>query len=413
MLAGRRYRLDLTPEQAAFAEGIAGICRSVWNTGLEQRREYRRRGAFIGYAGQCKELADAKADFPWLGQAPSQVVQQTLKDLDRAVKTHGTWKVHWRSHRRWKPSFRFPAGNLITVERLGRTWGRAKLPKLGWVRFRWSRALGGTIRSATVSRDGAHWYFSFLIDDGKTTPAAHPGPIVGVDRGVKVAAVTSDGDFHDRTFATPGQAKRLRRLRQRLTRTKKGSARRKKVLAEIGKLMGGVRARRADFNARTASVLTSRYGTVVLEDLKTANMTRSAAGTVEAPGRNVAQKAGLNRAILDKGWHGLELALTGAARYTGTKIVKVNPAYTSQTCSACKAVNAASRESQARFACTSCGMVAHADVNAALNIKHRYAGGQPVSGRGDLGATRSVKRQPPRLPARQHAAPAAQGIPVL
>ncbi|MEU6741307.1 helix-turn-helix domain-containing protein [Streptosporangium sandarakinum] len=93
MLTGRRYRLDLTPVQAAFAEQVGGICRSVWNTALEQRREYRRRGASIGHATQCAQLAEAKRDFPWLADAPSQVLQQTLKDLEQAVKAHGTWKV--------------------------------------------------------------------------------------------------------------------------------------------------------------------------------------------------------------------------------------------------------------------------------------------------------------------------------
>ncbi|MEU0517403.1 transposase [Streptosporangium sp. NPDC006007] len=410
MLTGRRYRAEFTPGQATFAEQIGGICRSVWNTALEQRRTYRRRGAFIGYAEQCKQLADAKRDFGWLSDAPAHVLQQTLKDLDQAVKTHGAWKVRWRSHRRWSPSFRFPDAKQIVVERVGRRWGRAKLPKLGWVRFRWSRPLGGTVRSATISRDGRHWFVSFLVEDGQTTPEAHPGPAVGIDRGVVVAATTSDGDFHNRPFITAGEAQRYRRLQQQLARTRKGSNRRKLVVAELGAVMRRIRCRRADFNARTAATLTGRYGTIVLENLTTKNMTAGAKGTVEQPGSRVAQKSGLNRAILDKGWYGLELAVNNAARYTGSTVIKVPAAYTSQTCSACRVVEAASRESQARFACTSCGHVEHADVNAAKNIK---AAGLAVSGRGDLAAGRSVKRQPPRPRTRQHAASAARRIPVL
>lgn len=411
MLAGRRYRLDLTAEQTAYAERVGGICRSVWNTALEQRRAYRRRGAFIGYAEQCAQLAEAKAEFAWLAEAPSQALQQTLKDLDQAVSRHGAWQVRWRSARGWKPSFRFPAPAQIKVEQLGRRWGRVRLPKLGWTRFRWSRPLGGVIRSATVSLDGGHWHVSFLIEDGKETPCAHPGPVVGVDRGVVVAATTSDGEFHDRAFITGGEAGRYRRLQQQLARTRRGSNRRKRVVHQLGQVMRRVRHRRADFNTQTAVSLCDRYGTVVLEDLKTRNMTASAAGTVAEPAMRVAQKAALNRAILGKGWHGLEVALTGAARYTGTRIIKVNPAYTSITCSACRSVDARSRESQARFRCTSCGKVAHADVNAAINIKN--AAGLAVSGRGDLAVGRSVKRQPPRPRTRQYAAQATRGIPVL
>lgn len=120
MLTGRRYRLCLTAEQAEMAEEFGNICRSVWNTALEQRREYRRRGAWMNYVPQAAELADAKREHEWLRAAPSHVLQQTLKDLDKACRTHGTFKVRWRSKARWNLSFRFPAGNLITVERLNR-----------------------------------------------------------------------------------------------------------------------------------------------------------------------------------------------------------------------------------------------------------------------------------------------------
>lgn len=203
MLSGRRYRLELTAEQAAQCQEFADICRSVWNAGLEQRREYRRRGAWMNYVPQAAELADAKREHPWLKAAPSHVLQQTLRDLDRACRDHGTFKVRWRSKARWSPSFRFPSGERITVERLGRKWGRAKLPKLGWVTFRWSRPPGGEIRSATLSRKGAHWFVSFLVDDQAVTPEQHamPNTAVGIDRGVKTAAVTSDGDFHSCLFS--------------------------------------------------------------------------------------------------------------------------------------------------------------------------------------------------------------------
>ncbi|MFF3075289.1 RNA-guided endonuclease InsQ/TnpB family protein [Kitasatospora sp. NPDC057904] len=415
MLSGRRYRLELDSAQAELCEMFGDICRSVWNTALEQRREYRRRGAWMNYVPQAAELAEAKREFPWLKDAPSHVLQQTLRDLGRACREHGTFKVRWRSKVRWSPSFRFPAGNLITVERIGRKWGRAKLPKLGWVRFRWSRPLGGEVRSATVARQGRHWYVSFLVEDGKQTPERHamPNTAIGVDRGVRVAATSSNGDFHDRPYATQGEAKRLRRLQQQLSRCKRGSNRRGSVLAKINAITGRVRDRRADFCAQTASALATGNAVVVLEDLRTRNMTASATGTAEQPGRNVRAKAGLNRAILDKGWHLLELALRNAARTTGTVIVLVNPAYTSQTCNACRHVDPKSRESQAAFECTACGHRDHADVNAAKNILN--AAGHAVSGRGDLGTGRSVKRQPPARRTRTGRSPRAAraaGIPV-
>ncbi|MFE1594957.1 RNA-guided endonuclease InsQ/TnpB family protein [Nocardia sp. NPDC058705] len=391
MLTGRKYRLAFTPEQAEFAGSIAGICRSVWNTALEQRREYRRRGAWINYHEQAGQLVDAKTDHRWLKLAPSHALQQTLMDLDRACREHGTFRVKWRSVRRWSPSFRFPAGDQITVERLGKRWGRCKLPKFGWVRFRWSRPLGGAVRSATVSSDGHHWSVSFVVDDGRITPGRHPcATAVGVDRGVVVALACSDGTLRDRQFRTSGEARRYRALQKQLSRRHKGSVNSKKTIAAMGRIKRRERDRRSDFVSWTANRLTTRHTLVALEQLKTRNMTASAKGTVEQPGSNIRQKAGLNRSILDKGWYKFESALHNAARYTGTTIVKVSAAYTSQRCSVCRMVDPESRESQAVFRCTTCGFTDNADVNAAKNI---LADGLSVSACGDFGIARSVKQE--------------------
>jgi len=108
-----------------------------------------------------------------------------------------------------------------------------KLPKFGWVRFRWTRPLGGVIHNATVLRDGGRWYVSFCVETGESAPGPNGLPPVGVGRGVVVALVTSDGELLDRTFATAGEAKRLRRLQQQLARQKKGSARRRATKAQF------------------------------------------------------------------------------------------------------------------------------------------------------------------------------------
>jgi putative transposase len=400
MLTGRRYLLAFTDVQAAYAEQVGSICRAVWNTGLEQRRAYRRRGAWINYVEQARQLAEAKKDpdCAWLAEAPSHTLQQTLRDLERACRTHGTWKVRWRSKARTAPSLRFPDPNHIAVRRLNRRWGEVRLPKFGPVRFRWTRPPGGTIRNATVSRDGGRWYVSFCVEDGVTQVEANGRPPVGVDRGVAVAVATSDGDLHDRAFASPGETARLRRLQQRLSRSlrthgrNRKSTRRAAIRAQLGRLNARIRGRRVDFAAQTAVRLVRGHGLVAVEDLRVHNMTASAKGTAEQPGRNVRQKAGLNRAILNKGWGGFLAALEHTARYHGATVVKVNPAYTSQTCNACKHIARESRQSQALFHCVVCGHQAHADVNAAKNI---LAAGLAVTGRGDLAVGRSTKRQPP------------------
>ncbi|MCW4355046.1 transposase [Hoyosella sp. YIM 151337] len=394
MFTGRKCRLDLTPEQLARCEEFGRGCAAVWNTGLEQRRAYRHRGAWINYHEQAAQLAGAKAEHLWLKAVPGHILQQTLMDLDKACRTHGTWRVNWRAQRRWVPSFRFPEGAKMKVEQLNGRHARVKLPKLGWVRFRLSRPLGGSIRSATVSRDGNRWMISFLINDGQTTPEHHvrPNTAVGLDRGVVAAVACSDGVVIDRACTTRGERQRYRRLQQQLARQRRGSNSRRKTITSMRALMQRERDRRRDFCAQTANYLATENSVVVMEDLKTRNMTRSAKGTVEQPGRNVRQKAGLNKAILAKGWGQLLLALESKARYTGSTIVKVPAAYTSQKCSACGEVDPASRESQARFRCRHCPAPAlNADVNAARKI---LAAGLAVTACGDLDISRSVKQEP-------------------
>ncbi|GAT02559.1 IS891/IS1136/IS1341 family transposase [Mycolicibacterium fortuitum subsp. acetamidolyticum] len=378
MLTGRRFRVEFTDEQAVFAEQIGAACRVVWNTGLEQRREYRRRGESMNYGPQAHELAEAKTEHLWLKDVPGHCLQQTLMDLDRACREHGTWKVHWRSGRRWVPSFRFPEGNKMVVEKLNRRHARVKLPKLGWVKFRASRSLEGeTIRSATLSRDGAYWFVSLLVEDGVETPTVHaaPGTAVGVDRGVVVAVATSDGELVDRAFVTTGERTRAVALQRRLSRAAKGSANRTKTRQALAKLRATERHRRQDFCAQTAHRLAHGNAVVVLEDLKIRNMTRRAAPVAnpDNPGQFLPNggsgKSGLNRAVLGKGWYRFEQALTSVSRYTGTQVIKVPAAFTSQRCSACGHVDPKSRESQAVFRCTTCSTAAqHADVNAAKNV---------------------------------------------
>lgn len=402
MLAGRRFRVEFTEEQAQYAEQVGAACRAVWNTGLEERREYRRRGAWINYGLQAHELAEAKSEHPWLKEVPGHCLQQTLMDLDRACREHGTWKLRWRSGRRWPPSFRFPEGNKMAVEKLNRRHARIKLPKLGWVKFWASRSLEGeTIRSATLTRNGRHWFISVLVDDGRRVPEAHqvPGTAVGVDRGVVTAIATSAGELIDRVFTTAGERRRVVALQRRLSRCAKRSANRDKTRAEVAVVRARERRRRQDFCAQTAHQLATANAVVVIEDLNTRNMTRTAKGTLQDPGRSVAAKSGLNRAILGKGWHQFSLALSSAARYTGTTVAAVPAAYTSQRCSNCGQVDPKSRESQPVFRCTTCTHREHADVNAAENI---LAAGLAVTACEDQTRPASRARSPKQEPAGNH-----------
>jgi putative transposase len=399
MLTGRRFRVEFTDEQGEYAEQIAGVCRAVWNTGLEQRRAYRSRGGWINYRKQAGELAEAKTEHAWLADVPGHCLQQTLMDLDKACRAHGTFRARWRSARRWRPSFRLPEGNKMVIQQLNRRYAQVKLPKLGWVRLRLSRRLNAVvIRSATLSREGKHWHVSFLVDDGYQTPATHalPGTAVGVDRGVVVAIATSDGGRANRDFLTAGERQRALALQRRLSRSAKHSRNHAKTREALRIIRSRERHRRKEFCVYTAHRLVTNNELVVIEALKTKQMTRSAKGSLEAPGTNVRAKSGLNRSILSKGWHQFALALRSAARYSGTRVVMVPAQHTSQRCSACGHVDPKSRESQAVFRCTHCSRPAeHADVNAAKNI---LAAGLAVTACEDTplpsGRVASMKQEP-------------------
>lgn len=417
MLVGRVFRLRVTAVQEAALAQFAGVCRSVWNTGLEQRQEYRRGGDWVNYHRQAKELAEAKADpeLTWLRDPPGHVLQQTLMDLDRACRSVGIWRMHWRSKSRWSPSMRFPEGKHMQVTRLSRRWGQVNLPKLGQVKFRMTRDLGGTIRSATVSYRHGSWQVSFLVDDGVIEVApnvADSRPPVGIDRGVVVALALSDGRMLDRAFTTGTEQDRITRWQQQLSRqhgprtkpskdvqrkSPKARGRRQTpsnrwlaTKAKVARAQAKQRRRRDDFLTKTAHRLAAEHSMVTLEDLNTARMTRRPKPKPDGNGafehNHRAQKAGLNRAILGKGWGGFALQLAHQARYTGCRIITVPAAYTSQRCHQCGHIEAGNRENQAAFRCLSCGWHDNADTNAALNI---LAAGHAVTGHGSPGSIKS------------------------
>jgi transposase len=395
MLVGRRYRLDLGPEQADYAARVASICRAVWNAALEQRRAAakQRHSQPPSYASQCRELAEAKHTEAWLVEAPSHCLQQTLRDLGQLCAQHGVWRVHWRSKRRWMPAFRFPDPTHIgTVRRLGRNAGEVRLPKLGTVRFRWSRPLNGTIRNVTIQHDRYHWFIAFCVDDGQVERRPNELPPVGVDRGVVVPVATSDGECFSGLGMRPRRQRRLAHLQRRLARQQMGSNRRRRTVRAIGRLYEHVRDGRLDFCHQTSHALTTTHGLIVIEDLHVRAMTTSASGTVEQPGTRVRQKAGLNRSVLDKAWGQLCTTLEWHGRKTGCSIMAVPAAFTSQTCSICGHCAGESRKSQADFHRIACGYQMNADVNAARVI---LAAGLAASGRGGFRVAGPVKRQPP------------------
>jgi len=273
------------------------------------------------------------------------------------------------------------------VRRLNRKHAEVRIPKVGWVRFRLSRPLPEGVRSFRATRDRAgRWHVAFAVIP-EPVPAPGTGEVVGIDRGVKVTAALSTGEM----LTVPGpvgrEATRLLRLERKLARAKRGSNRRGEVRAAIARMKARDSDRRRDWVEKTTTDIARRFDVIRVEDLKIRNMMRSAKGTRDKPGKNVAAKAGLNRGIQRSGWGKLARRLEDKAP---ERVEKIPPAYTSQRCSACGHVDWKSRESQADFRCTACGYACNADVNAARNI----AAGHAVNARGGDRVAGPANREP-------------------
>lgn len=379
---GYKFRLYATDEQEALFGQFAGVCRLVYNLGLEQRRDWWRQyrdntGVNISVVSQCRELTELRAEFDWIWAVSVDCEQCALRDLDRAFQNFFAGRADYPTPRKRgiNNSFRFN-GRECPWRELNAKWAVVRLPKIGEVRFRLTRAIPGTVKNVTITGDALGWHVVFSCEIDHATPQNF-GPTVGIDRGVIHAVALSDGTFCD----MPRERlklldRRARKQAKKLSRCKRGSNRR----SAAGKLLTRTKAKaariRLHWNHERTTEVADSYGVVVIEALKTRNMTASAKGTVEEPGRNVRQKAGLNRAILENGWYQFETLLAYKIAERGGELRKVNPAYTSQTCHECGTIDKTSRESQAAFNCGHCGHAANADTNAARNILK--AGTQPA-----------------------------------
>jgi transposase len=322
------------------------------------------------------------------------VQQQALRDFAQAMAAffdpqNPARRPSWRKVNR-NEGFRIVAVKPGEVRRLSRHVGEVRIPKTGWVRFRWSRPVPVGVKSYRVTMDRAgRWHIAFAAIPA-AIEAPGDGKLVGVDRGVAVSAALSTGELLHAPGLTAQERKRRQRLERKLTRARRGSNRRMRVKHSIAAIRARETDRRKDWAEKASTDIARRFDVIRVEDLRIMNMTSSAKGTWQNPGRNVRAKAGLNREILRAGWGLLVRRLEQKAP---GRVERINPAFTSQRCSACGQVDPKSRESQAVFRCTACGYAANADVNAAINI----AAGHAVTARGGDGATRPVNREPQLL----------------
>lgn len=376
ILRGFRYKMAPTAEQETLFRQFAGVCRLIYNIALEQRRDWWRQyeantGSRLNYVSQARELTALRAKYDWIAAVSQTCQQQALRDLDKAYSNFFKGIARYPSPRRKgvNDSFRFQ-GREVETRRLNAKWSAVRLPKIGWVKFRDTRPMRGTVKNATVALDALGWHISFACEIEHTCPA-NICPSVGIDRGVASTLTFSTGEMLSVPASLETIDRRQRAAQRVVARRKKNSNRRAKAIRRAARLSAKRARIRRDWHHKVSRNIANRFGTVVLEDLRVKNMTASAKGTIEEPGRMVRQKAGLNRSILNQGWSAFATLLDYKLSERGGYLVTVDPAYTSQTCSECGTVDSQSRESQAVFACRHCGFRANADHNAAINILRR------------------------------------------
>ncbi len=386
---GRRYRLYPTSVQERVLTGWGHTARTLWNVALAQRvHVYEQRGRTVRAVEQCRYLTQARAEseLAWLAELPAQAGQQVLRHLDAAYDNFfspahpaGFPAFKKRGHRLSVPL----PGQVVAVRKLNRHWAEVHLPKLGWVRFRLSRTLGGTIRNATISRDGIGWHIAFGVATGIRPARPNGKPGCGVDFGVAASAYVSTETaprLKPAGLITAERA-RLRHLERRKARQityakkyngGKYSNRLRRTITQIAKLKTREANRRQDFTHQLTTDLAQNHGFIGIEDLRVTSMTASAKGTPEQPGRNVRAKAGLNRSILDNCPGERRRQLEYKCRLYGSDLRPVPPFHTSQTCAACGKVDPESRKGCGRlFACMHCGHEDDADHNASVEIEAR------------------------------------------
>jgi putative transposase len=369
-----RFRLSPTKVQSEQLQQFAGSCRFIFNHFLAIQKDlYTQRKEtnnpeikFLSYPQTCSILTQMKREeaTSWLQQSPNHSLQQSLMDLDRAIKSWLTKKTGFPKFKKrgLHDSIRFPVAPIVNQDTK-----QIKLPKLGWIRYRKSRGITGIVKSATVTREGQHWFISILTEHSENLEP-HPSPsAIGIDVGVTHFITLSSGEHID----LPDLSKLINRitsLQQRLSHKQKGSKNRKKAQHRLSAAHRKLRHVRHEFLHKTSTRLAKNHSYIVMEDLKVTNMMRSAKGTKEKPGRYVKQKAGLNRSIAQQAWSTFRNLLAYKLSNLNGELRLVDPRHTSQTCPICLTTDRRNRKSQSKFKCISCGHTANADHNAATNI---------------------------------------------
>ena len=397
ILKAYKFRLEPTHEQSQRLRQLCGCARFVWNLGLAETKRILDSGEKLPSAFELNRMITVWKKMPeyiFLQDAYTDNLQQKLKDLHTAWKRCFDKKLAakapvWKRKNEGRDSIRF-----VNFEKYCCLENRrVKLPSgLGWVKFRQSQRVNGKIKNATISQLAGQWYISFQVEIETAEPNHTSTTIVGLDAGVAKLATLSDGTVFEPVNSFQKNQKKLARLQRQLSRKVKFSNNWQKQKRKIQQLHSRIANIRRDYLHKVTTTVSKNHAMIVIEDLKVSNMSKSAAGTVSQPGRNVRAKSGLNRSILDQGWYEMRRQLEYKQLWRGGQVLAVPPAYTSQRCACCGHTAKENRLSQSQFRCQVCGYTANADVNGARNIL--AAGHAVLACGGTMQSDRPLKQEP-------------------
>jgi len=368
-LQAYKFRIEPNGAMLRLLWQFVGNTRKVWNLALaKQQARYVAGEKFAGSFAMNYWLAEWKTAFPFLMLSPSQTLQQVATDLANAYKNFFEKRAAFPVFKKKgvsKSSIRYPQGFKIDEAN-----SRLFLPKLGWVKYRKSRNIAGTPKSITISYSSGHWYASVLTERVVDQPVPASRSSVGIDVGIARFATLSDGTFIEPLHSFKMHQNRLRIAQQALSR-KKFSRNWDKAKARVTRIHSTIANCRNDFLHKTTTELCKNHALIIIEDLKVKNMSASAKGMLDVPGKNVKAKSGLNRSILDQGWGIFRTQLDYKQDWNGGMLLAVPPHNTSITCPCCGHKSKDNRTTQALFLCVECGYTEHADVVGSINIHSR------------------------------------------
>jgi putative transposase len=367
-----KYRLYPTHKQARTLQWTLARCCELYNAALQERREmYKYTGKGTNYNAQANQLPEIKEIREEYKNIHSQVVQNVLKrvegafkDFFRRVKNGETPGYPRFQGRNRYDSFTYPqAGYSLEGNKL-------VLSKIGHIKIKMHRELQGTIKTCTIKREGEHWYVCLACEVEAIPHKPYTDECVGIDLGVSKLATLSTGDVIENPKHYRKAEKKLALAQQALSKKKRGSNRREIAVRVVARLHRKTRNQRNDYQHKHSRWLVDTYETIVFEDIAPSNLSKRAKPKQDEDGKylpnGASAKSGLNKSILDAGWHQFITFCQYKAEDAGTTVVLVDPRYTSQACSGCGAVRKKTLDE--RWHSCECGCELDRDHNAAINI---------------------------------------------